>query len=108
MPNRCVLNGLEVELIPAELENLDPLSKQASQAAFRLGTYTGKVPSAQCALILASPTVFSLHPLITLFIYLYKKKPDYYYAFMTLSANNYYVCVCHVHALGQIAIVMTN
>ena len=51
MPTRCVLNGLEVELIPAELENLDPLSKQliqrgkAFQAVYRLGTYTGKVPS---------------------------------------------------------------
>ena len=43
MPNRCGLNGLEVEPIP---ENLDPLSKQliqrgkAFQAVFRLGTYT--------------------------------------------------------------------
>ena len=51
MPSRCGLNGLEVELIPAELENLDPLSKQliqrgkAFQAVYRLGTYTGKVPS---------------------------------------------------------------
>ena len=48
LPNRCVLNGLEVEPIPAELENLDTLSKQrgkAFQAVFRLGTYTGKVPS---------------------------------------------------------------
>ena len=50
MPNRCVLNGLEVEPIPVELENLDPLSRQliqrgkAFQAVFRLGTYTGKVP----------------------------------------------------------------
>ena len=42
MPNRCVLNGLEVDLIPVELENLDPLSKQliqrgkAFQAVLRL------------------------------------------------------------------------
>ena len=51
MPCRCVLNGLEVEPVPAELESLDPLSKQliqrakAFQAVYRLGTYTGKVPS---------------------------------------------------------------
>ena len=51
MPSRCVLNGLEVEPVPAELQGLDPLSKQliqrakAFQAVFRLGTYSGKVPS---------------------------------------------------------------
>ena len=51
MPNRCVLNGLEVVPIPVELENLDQLSKQliqrgkTFQAVFRLGTCTGKVPS---------------------------------------------------------------
>ena len=51
MPSRCDLNGLEVEPIPTELDNLDPLSKQliqrgkAFQAVYRLGTYTGKVPS---------------------------------------------------------------
>ena len=51
LPCRCVLNGLEVEPVPRELESLDPLSKQliqrakAFQAVFRLGTYTGKVPS---------------------------------------------------------------
>ena len=45
LPSKCVLNGLEVEL------ELDPLSKQliqkakAFQAVYRLGTYTGKVPS---------------------------------------------------------------
>ena len=32
MPNRCVLNGLEVEPIPVELQNLDPLSKQHVKA----------------------------------------------------------------------------
>ena len=42
MLSRCVLNGFVVELIPAELENLDPLSKQltrrgkAFQAVYRL------------------------------------------------------------------------
>ena len=51
MPSRCVLNGLMVEPVPSELESLDPLSKQiiqrtkAFQAVYRLGTYTGKVPS---------------------------------------------------------------
>ena len=51
LPSRCVLNGLVVEPVPKELENLDPLSKQliqrakAFQAVYRLGTYTGKVPS---------------------------------------------------------------
>ena len=51
MPSRCVLNGLMVEPVPLELESLDPLSKQmiqrakAFQAVYRLGTYTGKVPS---------------------------------------------------------------
>ena len=51
LPSRCVLNGLEVEPVPKELENLDPLSKQliqkakAFQAVYRVGTYTGKVPS---------------------------------------------------------------
>ena len=51
MPSRCVLNGLMVESVPPELESLDPLSKQmiqwakAFEAVYRLGTYTGKVPS---------------------------------------------------------------
>ena len=51
MPGRCVLNGLEVEPVPQDLQKLDPLSKQliqrakAFQAVIRLGTYTGKVPS---------------------------------------------------------------
>ena len=51
MPSRCVLNGLEVEPVPRELQHLDPLSRQliqrakAFQAVFRLGTYMGKVPS---------------------------------------------------------------
>ena len=51
MPCRCVLNGLETEEVPDELKKLDPLSKQliqrakAFQAVYRLGTYTGKVPS---------------------------------------------------------------
>ena len=51
MPSRCVLNGLEVDPVPPELESLVPLSKQmiqrakAFQAVYRLGTYTGKVPS---------------------------------------------------------------
>ena len=51
LPFRCVLNGLVVEPVPKELENLDPLSKQliqrakVFQAVYRQGTYTGKVPS---------------------------------------------------------------
>ena len=51
MPCRCVLNGLVVEPVPDELKSLDPHSKQliqrakAFQAVFRLGTYTGRVPS---------------------------------------------------------------
>ena len=51
MPCRCVLNGLVVEPVPNELKSLDPLNKQliqrakAFQAVFRLGTYTGRVPS---------------------------------------------------------------
>ena len=51
MPPRCVLNGFMVEPLPPELESLDPLSKQMIQwakalhAVYRLGTYTGKVPS---------------------------------------------------------------
>ena len=46
MPGRCVLNGLEVERVPQDLQKLDPLSKQliqrakAFQAVIRLGTYT--------------------------------------------------------------------
>ena len=50
MPCRCFLNGLESEPIPAELANLDALSKQLIQRAkvfqtiVRLGTYTAKVP----------------------------------------------------------------
>ena len=48
MPGRCVLNGLEVEPVPQDLQKLDPLSKQLIQRtkAFQaVGTYTGKVPS---------------------------------------------------------------
>ena len=33
MPSRCVLNGLEVDPVPQELESLDPLSKQMIQRA---------------------------------------------------------------------------
>ena len=50
MPCQCFLNGLESEPIPAELANLDALSKQliqrakAFQTIMRLGTYTAKVP----------------------------------------------------------------
>ena len=45
------MNGLEFEPVQRELESLDPLSKQliqraiAFQAVYRLGMYTGKVPS---------------------------------------------------------------
>ena len=51
MPGRCVLNELEVEPVPQDLQKLDPLSKQlilwekVFQPVIRLGTYTGKVPS---------------------------------------------------------------
>ena len=48
MPCRCVLNALELEPVPDELKSLDPLSKQLMQrakAVFRLGAYTGRVPS---------------------------------------------------------------
>ena len=51
LPSRCVLNGLEVEEVPKELQDLDPLSKQVIQrvkefqALYRLVTCTGKVPS---------------------------------------------------------------
>ena len=51
MPCRCILNGMLTELVPKELQVLDPLSKQliqrgkAFQAIVRLGTYTGKVPT---------------------------------------------------------------
>ena len=51
MPSQCVLNGLEVDPVPPELEALDPLSKQIIQwakpfqAVYRLGMYTSKVPS---------------------------------------------------------------
>ena len=50
MPSRCVLNGLQVVEIPAELSRLDCLSKQfiqrakAYQTVVQLGTYTAKVP----------------------------------------------------------------
>ena len=33
LPCRCVLNGLEVEPVPRELESLDSLSKQLIQRA---------------------------------------------------------------------------
>ena len=42
-PNRCVLNGLELDEVPVELSGLDALSKQLIQrakAVVRLGTYT--------------------------------------------------------------------
>uniref|UniRef100_A0A1X7UF12 DUF6570 domain-containing protein n=1 Tax=Amphimedon queenslandica TaxID=400682 RepID=A0A1X7UF12_AMPQE len=51
VPARCVLNGLQCEPIPKELENLDPLSCQLIQSAkcfqtiVRLGTHTLKVPT---------------------------------------------------------------
>ena len=51
MPDRCVLNGLEVQPVPQGLQKLHPLSKQliqrekAFQAVISPGTYTGKVPS---------------------------------------------------------------
>ena len=51
LPGRCVLNGLETELVPDELSNLDALSKQliqeakAYQTVVRLGTCTKKVPA---------------------------------------------------------------
>ena len=50
MPLRCILNGLITEPVPAELTNLDALSRQliqrakAFQTIVRLGTYTTKVP----------------------------------------------------------------
>ena len=50
MPSRCILNGLMTEPLPAELFNLDALSRQliqrakAFQTIVRLGTYTAKVP----------------------------------------------------------------
>ena len=50
MPSRCVLNGLQVVEIPAELSGLDCFSKQfiqrakAYQTMVQLGTYTAKVP----------------------------------------------------------------
>ena len=47
MPSRCVLNGLQVVEIPAELSGLDCLSKQFIQRAKAyqtVGTYTAKVP----------------------------------------------------------------
>ena len=33
LPSRCVLNGLQIEPVPKELENLDALSKQLIQKA---------------------------------------------------------------------------
>ena len=50
MPSRCILNGLQVVEIPAELSGLDCISKQfiqrakAYQIVVQLGTYTAKVP----------------------------------------------------------------
>ena len=50
IPSRCILNGLMTESLPAELSNLDALSRQliqrakAFQTIVRLGTYTAKVP----------------------------------------------------------------
>lgn len=54
MPCRCVLNGMETDAVPEELKNLDPLSKQllqkakSFQAVYKLGTYSGNVPSYNC------------------------------------------------------------
>ena len=50
LPSRCILNGLITEPLPAELTNLDALSRQLIQQAIafqtivRLGTYTARVP----------------------------------------------------------------
>ena len=51
MPSRCVLNGLEVEVIPAELENFGPLSKQLIQR--------GKAAIEQSLLDIRCVTVFT-------------------------------------------------
>ena len=65
IPCRCVLNGLETEHVPRELQQLDPLGKQliqrgkAFQAVYRLGTYTGNVPSYN-SLIACKCTMFFL------------------------------------------------
>ena len=51
LPCRCILNGLETEPVPAEISDLDDLSRQliqrakAFQTVVRLGTYTAKVPT---------------------------------------------------------------
>ena len=69
MPSRCVLNGLMVEPVSSKLESLDPLSKQmiqrakAFQAVYRLGTYTGKVPSHTSVKACKSTMFFLLLPL---------------------------------------------
>ena len=66
MPCRCFLNGLESEPIPAELANLDALSKQliqwtkAFQTIVRLGTSTAKVPSTTCSRRAKVPCSFYL------------------------------------------------
>jgi hypothetical protein len=44
MPSRCVLNGLEVEPGTATLRSSQKAAHTA-KAVYRLGTYTGKVPS---------------------------------------------------------------
>ena len=41
LPSRCVLNGLVVEPVPKELENLDPLSKQLIERAKAFQLFTG-------------------------------------------------------------------
>ena len=51
MPSRCVLNGMETDPIPSELNALDSLSKQliqrakAFQTIVHFGTYTARVQS---------------------------------------------------------------
>ena len=47
LPCRCVLNGLEVEPVPSELESLDSLSKQLIQRAKVFGNIHGKGPQSQ-------------------------------------------------------------
>ena len=54
MPSKCVLNGLQVSEVPAELAKLNCLSRQliqrtkAYQTVVRLGTYNNKVPVYHC------------------------------------------------------------
>ena len=68
MPARCVLNGLNNEPVPLELQGLDALSMQLIQLAkcfqtvVRLGTYTCKVPTYN-SLTACKGTVFLPLPL---------------------------------------------